>query len=185
MSTKIYNAYKYTGKNIESLFRELQNFKKKYVEWKYGCVLFYLMDNCYREGLKIEAVEGWQIIELMKKYTDIGGWDVLNMQASVMVYPYKGDLYIQFFGVDRLDSKFKNKKDFHYQDQTDKPSIITEKQWENRSKTWDKILGATHTPIDSGLSLSLDTFNIRLDIASRVAEYIRDKFKGEKSEDIK
>lgn len=46
-------------------------------------------------------------------------------------------------------------KDYHYQNQTDKPDEISKKAWDRRRDDWDKAIGPDYIPINHGLSITL------------------------------
>ncbi len=46
-------------------------------------------------------------------------------------------------------------EDYHYQNQTDKPDDIADKEWEEREKDWDKAIGPDYIPARHGLSYTL------------------------------
>ncbi|EGR4074983.1 hypothetical protein DDO73_18190 [Vibrio cholerae] len=50
-------------------------------------------------------------------------------------------------------------EDYHYQDSTDKPSEISEQEWEMRRLAWEEALPIGTNPIDRGLSFSLVTWH--------------------------
>ncbi len=47
-------------------------------------------------------------------------------------------------------------KDYHYQNQTDRPDDISEKAWRKRQKDWEQAL-PTHIPLNDGLAIQLTT----------------------------
>lgn len=134
MSTKIFNAYRYTGDSINTLLEDLRQCK----EWYSQKVLDMLLDLF--KGNEVSSASLFDITEQM-----LSGKIkmVLNPEDAVMVYPHQDDLYVQFFCKEgyipemvELSGRF---EDCHYQNQTDKPEDVTEEQWECRSEIWDAI----------------------------------------------
>ena len=76
----------------------------------------------------------------------------LKGHISMHLYPHEGDTLVLFFG----DSEAMNvitdalvpdvMQDYHYQNQTDIPEGISEKEYEERRKAWDSVLGADGVP---------------------------------------
>jgi hypothetical protein len=153
MSTKIYNAY-VTHLSLNEL---LPKFIKITSEIKELCINRFLEDVYELAVYSFDRDHKKKTFEEIKEFhfKDYYKESFINYGLTVLLYPYKDATYMMFFGQVKFLEKFKNKlklKDFHYQDQTDKPKNISEKNWENRIKIWDKILGGDGygKPIDHG-----------------------------------
>lgn len=46
-------------------------------------------------------------------------------------------------------------KDYHYQNQTDRPDEISSRAWNKRRDDWDKAIGPDYVPINHGMSITL------------------------------
>jgi hypothetical protein len=160
MSTKIYNAYAYSGDNgIFGLFKVLEELKQKHIEQEIRTK--YVFFDFSQETGRVETE--FHVYRLIEEETRKGLNHPHNMAASVAIYPHKRKLYVQFFGVnEKLIKKCGCFKDFHFQNQVDKPKRITYAEWEHREKIWDEIFAEDKpsTPSDCGLVFKLDTFDI-------------------------
>jgi len=133
MSTKIYNAYKYTGENIEMLLEDLRECKNWYSEWVIDRIT-----SIFKPDVSTGVL--WDI---MGNILNGNGKILLNPEDAVLVYPHSGDLYVQFFCKEQvigdmlsLSGRF---VDFHYQNQTDMPDDISVAEWEGRALIWEEI----------------------------------------------
>ncbi len=50
-------------------------------------------------------------------------------------------------------------KDYHYQNQTDRPEDISAREYSQRSKDWNKAIGPDYIPVNHGLEFELLTFD--------------------------
>lgn len=173
MSTKIYDAYKYNG-NLHSLLNQLKETRKEYQEEMINVLSFF-------DKLEIEVENGKKVMvkdlqdemlgelffgDYLEKRMKIGYREPQNISASVVLYPYKDDIYLHFFGLKRkYVDKIDGLTDFHYQNQSDmsnynweeekwenmseKRQNELEKDWDKRSEIWDEVLGY-NTPSESG-----------------------------------
>lgn len=185
MSTKIYYAYKYDG-TIHDLMKILFKIRMKYwkncreelKKWggftakkflEHEGIAKHLLpyhkssleelenkyDGKYRDK-PIYELSYCDIDYILQTYIRSGYNELLNFQASIVVYTHKENIYVQFFGV-RGVKKYINKKfsDFHYQNQTDRDEKISDEEWKNREKVWDYIFKVTDKPSMSGLAFPL------------------------------
>jgi hypothetical protein len=92
----------------------------------------------------------------------------LDFDCSMVVFYYHKKVYVQFFNFNRKwDDVFKELrkirkiKDWHYQDQADKPDNVSEKTWVERENVWEGIFKEheADTPAQCGFSVN---FNNRL-----------------------
>jgi hypothetical protein len=169
MSTKIYNAYIYHG-TIDELFLDLKKIRKQYhkkfaKEFAKNCFIcadlppmyfdrfceveFYSSDKRQVGRKRVADLPAYKLVTFLDFFIQSKVNHPLNIEASCVVYPYAGNLYVQFFGYSpRLSKKF---KDFHYQNQTDWPEGMTEKEWCQRERVWEVIFKNTDTPSSAGL----------------------------------
>jgi hypothetical protein len=175
MSTKIYNAYKYNG-SLYNLLNQLKDIRKEYQEEKIELLShFTTLEIEVENGRKVmlkdldnEILGDMFFVDYLEKRMKIGYNEPENISASVVLYPYKNDIYLHFFGlkqkyIDKIDGLI----DFHYQNQSDQSNYDWEKEkweemseerqkeleedWDNRASIWDEILGY-NTPSESGFS---------------------------------
>jgi hypothetical protein len=161
MSTKIYDAYKWSGTSMEELLSKLKTMRDLYLEYIAARIVPWSKNS-----------EFIAFMDLIQDETTKGLNSPLNIEASVVVYPFNSEIYIQFFGVPKLvftpifgDSI----SDYHYQDQSDQPEDISDGDWEARKELWDKILD-WNAPSVSGFSYTLCNEYDSYNVASRVRE---------------
>lgn len=78
-----------------------------------------------------------------------------NPTANAVVYrdPHKGWL-VQFFSETEL-SLPKTFRDYHYQNQSDRPPNISEKEWGERKHCWKRVFRDVSVPAEAGFTFSL------------------------------
>jgi len=166
MSTKIYNAYKATY-NIEQLMKFIKELKKDYLKECKRKII-----NCRTHSSRNEEYKKmsyFEFIDEVKKQMNSGIQSEMNISASICVFFYENNIYIQFFEVPYKLYKNKIKTasigggfliDFHFQNSTDCPGEISEKEWKHREKTWELIV-PSGVPSDSGLVFNLiNTYDV-------------------------
>lgn len=94
-------------------------------------------------------------------------WD---FTFSVSVVPHDGHVLILTYGANRPEFKTLIEqagfKDFHYQNQTDRPDDICEAEWAARAKTWDEALPtgrAVDVAYEFHLATWMDLLTVRYD----------------------
>jgi|SRR5579884_2410585 len=159
MSTKIYDFYKYTGGDISDLLSWLRQLREKYIDYE--------VDMLSKLGVKKEKM--LEFSELLDDHTRKGIRSPFNIEASVVVFIHKKDLYVQFFGVP--DELYENASliDSHYQNQTDQPEEVSDEEWQQRRKLTDEIF-IDGRPSRDGLTFVLADYWDTLEIARRVNE---------------
>ena len=144
MSTKIYNAYLYSG-NMEQLLVLLQDFRE---EWLKACLQAFLRlirDDFERRRSNPEQVKLYEndkelMLDSAKKITDKIReetakkynliFDFYDIKAAASIYVYDGKIVLHFFADPCLDetralfeefleTNDKCLTDYHYQDQAD------------------------------------------------------------------
>ena len=83
----------------------------------------------------------------------------LDYPFEVMIYPYHGNLYGNFFGTNYGYGKDENVDllmtivdEYWYGDQGDPDPNLTWRQWQQRSKVWNGIFDVYDTPRENGIS---------------------------------
>ena len=86
----------------------------------------------------------------------------LDYPFEVMIYPYHGNLYGNYFGPEYAYGKDENidllmsiVDDYWYGDQGDPDPNLTCRQWRQRSKVWNGIFDAYDTPRENGVSFMI------------------------------
>jgi hypothetical protein len=163
MSTKIYNAYKWNGTSFEVLLGKLKQLRIEFIEEISKELALYTENMTYLE-----------ILYKLQEETLKGYRSPFNLETSAVAFPVNGEIYLQFFGVsDKLRRRvFKGElTDYHYQNQTDKPSRVSYKEWEERRKFWDIVLpDEFDRPSIAGFSYNVCTKTDEAWVALKVRE---------------
>ena len=144
MSTKIFYAYKYNGL-LEELLSDLKKVRKEYYD-----IVFAEMNH----GI-------WLIKDNKEKYKrvkEIQEFVLRELSGEVAIYLCETYFYCQFFCAPHILNQIKLSDkfiDFHYQNQTDRPSKIKVKEWKERERIWDKIFDDTSIPALDGLTFEI------------------------------
>ncbi len=144
MSTKIYNAYRYKGNNVNRLIEMLRKIKQDYI-----------IEKAREIGERRDCPEDWKaLVERIRLDSSKDTYEPFGISASAAIYFVKDEIYVQFFEVpNEIIKKHKRYlKDWHYQNSTDCPSHIDEKEWTERERFWDKVLKKYLRPSDIALS---------------------------------
>jgi len=162
MSTKLYNGIKFKSNNIKEVLDQLISVKETAKKIAIDSIsdrelsLFIatnkLLDkDCFTITRElIEAVDS----------NSYNKWSfVPRLHFSVVIYPTKeGDIYGYYF--DSNKKEFRDLiepfyTDFHYQNQTDPPTDVTEEEWDFRREKWDELIDYKFK--DTGLTYELVT----------------------------
>ena len=94
-------------------------------------------------------------------------------KTTIVFLPCKNEVFAMLFGNTNVAQKAMKKRfvDYHYQNQTDRPSNITKTEWNKRKADWDIALPDDAIPSHHGLSFDL----FRLDDVVFELNLIRDK----------
>lgn len=162
--------------NFDSILKNA-NYENKNSDAFYNLIVLQILTN-YTTKILVDKHFG--------KINTNGSFIFSEFDMSVFLFPYKNKilLYVPDY------SYYKNKKehclfkdiknikgvkDYHYQDQTDKPANISKKSWEKRDKTWQKVLSykkQNSYDINNGLKLSIDnilsTKNFRINLFENI-----------------
>ena len=151
MSTKIYNAYKFVGKDIHELVSKLKDMRREHI-----AATVYMLRGTIRDfsGSSMDelSVAYHKLADLVREDMKSGVNSSFNLTAAAVIYSFEGQLYIQFFGLDKnviISPQYFI--DFHYQNQVDRPDDITDIEWAERERVWD----SHDIPSKSGLTFSL------------------------------
>ena len=168
MSTKIYNAYRVKpGYKIEDIIYDWQIRGRQNAESilsafiiklcgivdktskKYKQELKRMKDYKYEDDLADEFARLKTIIAMVRqKYNEqltSMERNPFNFDTSISFRFHKRRIYVQTYCdwtmKEALDfvNKDRRVEDFHFQNSTDKPNHISEKEWKQRERIWDKI----------------------------------------------
>lgn len=95
-----------------------------------------------------------------------------NPVSSVMIYAHPdGGTVVQFFGIERGSEKLLRKavkkigaRDYHYQNQSDRPRNVSAKEWKMREAAWDIILPDAGIPDENGFAFDLVSKKLAIEI---------------------
>jgi hypothetical protein len=191
LSTKIYNAYRFDG-SLDDLMKHLQEFREKWLKmWEDA-----LFEKMKELPSPDQRMEFWSKVEKDTR-KEFNRWGDLDIKANCVIYPHKGNLYVQFF-VDLEPFRISKPLfvdedvrfvDYHYQDQTDpwydneglegEELEKAERDWEERKIVWNQIFDENWTPSSTGLSYafgnSYDLYLLKSKIFSRLRELKNDR----------
>jgi hypothetical protein len=147
MSTKIYNGIKFKSKDYYQLLQELLEVKNKSKEVSKNLIsdrdLLYFIS-----GNKLEDKDSFFIAQEFLDAADSNNkskWTFSpNIHFSVVVYPTpEGDIYGYYFDSNKKEYNELLKPlytDFHYQNQSDPPTNLSEEEWDFRREKWDQLV---------------------------------------------
>jgi hypothetical protein len=147
MSTKIYNGIKFKSKDYYQLLQELLEVKNKSKEVSKNLIsdrdLLYFIS-----GNKLEDKDSFFIAQEFLDAADSNNkskWAFSpNIHFSVVVYPTpEGDIYGYYFDSNKKEYNELLKPlytDFHYQNQSDPPTNLSEEEWDFRREKWDQLV---------------------------------------------
>lgn len=193
MSMKIYNGIKFKSNNPEEIIAQLNSIKKRAVEnsIKYitegrGAaqavhVAGYTKDTVFDINVK----DYKQLLDFREKL-DISfnkryrSWDDPAFRFIVVVIPYNSQMY----GISYHEEIEENYKllepfieEYHYQNQTDKPDELSDKEWDERSDVWNEIFDKYVAPSDAGFTYEIvKSDDLELDAIRKLIENYRNRF---------
>jgi hypothetical protein len=161
MSTRIYDAFKINDGKLETVFAIKRGLEPRYERHVLKTLNRVGDDFLVRDLKFIQATPAVErLLDKRIKRIPIGDLlevidlvmarnlkEPLNFSTSMVLFYHKDNIYIQFFGVDfdtgrEYISDLEKKdiiSDFHYQNQTDAPYDISEKDFKARGEVWNGI----------------------------------------------
>lgn len=159
MSTKIYEAYRLPAKNLNKFLDRAKNHSMNKVVERVQL----LMDSMKPEGFYKALVKKWKDEKYIKEYyrdgnpTQYTRFDVVmdccreaathsrrdpifDIECGWSARMYEDDAFLIPYGEEYLRKDFRvprYAKDFSYWNNTDKPDNVSDKEWNNRYKTWN------------------------------------------------
>ena len=146
MSTKLYNGIRFKSRNMGDILQQLISIRKDAVK-------------IANELLTIEEIKSFIILNNLigadchKIYkalvTDLNS-DCrtllsINFNFTISLIPEKNGYVYGYYFADHQKEYFEMiepfVEDYHYQNQCDKPDNISNREWNNRRKKWNKLLG--------------------------------------------
>lgn len=151
MSTKLYTGIKFKSNKLSTVIRQLNSLKEEAKEnvmktfrkegkyWNF-IALVNLYENAIENGKKVETE--WDLMWILKDELEKNN-NKFWFEFGVTIFERKNKLYGVYY-----DQTGKNHKmlfdrdiavDYHYQDQTDKPDNVSNRNWYFREKVWKDI----------------------------------------------
>ena len=183
MSTKIYDAYEFTGENkdlasvmeiMQTVKKETEENAKKEIMDDMACNIQRRLDLYHFHGEKLLDPAVTTDENLLKEYNLIAnGHEKLLTHycyndikennfpsfsyAKVALFPLKDRILAMTFGNHSMIGKtfYKYFKDYHYQNQTDRPENISVAEWKKREQDWEEALGPDYIPTRHGIFFEL------------------------------
>lgn len=116
----------------------------------------------------IGELQHYELCEILESIAQMQMSAPFDFAASVMMYHCENTMILQFIGIPFLYKDSKKLlarhvkkgtlKDFHYQDQADKPEEITRKEWDFRKRIWKKIWKDVSRYSQAGFAFDLHSF---------------------------
>lgn len=178
MSTKIYNGYILSKMDMQELLQFCKEMAHEMREAKKQSIISTIanlivdkldriavgefdMDNYIKESKPPKSLYGDSlryVKERIKKLTEYERDPVFDFKSNAMFFPMEDKILCLLFQDNRELLKIWNKKvkEYHYQDQCDKPSKISAKAWKQRKADWNHVLGGDGwgKPIDNGFEFT-------------------------------
>lgn len=156
MSTKIYNAWR-ADKPASKVFAGLVKWRRVIRERASNQVVAAIAAEYENESRK----------EAMPKIVEILDRNIrrpIAVQCSAVVYPIAPKTtLLTIHGTDeiercpRVDAFVKGIRDYHYQNQTDRPDSISADEWKARKQTWGLVFAEWWQPCRAGLVFEIVT----------------------------
>ena len=176
MSWKIYGAYRYKG-NIQQLVKDLDMIRGWHRETMLNeCANTY--DGYFTKKGKAELT--WNKIheDLLSAHGEghqppkdcIANY-MLDTRGSAVVYIRPSGLYVQFYTnrlVEKKIEKHPRFKDWHWQNQCDRPDEVSGKEWAVRERFWKKIFDKQSTPSAVGLIREFSDSRLRHELGQKI-----------------
>lgn len=181
MSTKIYNGYKFRKPanllQIKNFCVKLQKKITPLAQNQYKRTYLTELANAYDRN-QFGFFDDCMYFINKSSYFNMGIMDFMSARMdkiaqtrerdpqydfnfSITIHPLKNGEVLLLLFTERSDftkafDTMKEIQDYHYQNQSDRPSRISEKKWNQRKIDWDEALGGDGwaTPIESGLSFT-------------------------------
>jgi hypothetical protein len=163
MSTRIYDAY-ITDARPSHILHSLQKLKEQLLASSKIELRRLLTPNPV-EGVTSEMLcESRLLIARVGIMSVFRGQHTFNKTCSAVIYILAEKTVVQFFGIDKSMKleiagflEMVNGKDYHYQNQTDKPDDVSDEEWAERERFWDAVFDIDPIPANVGFTYELIT----------------------------
>lgn len=146
MSTKLYHGIRFKYRNMADILQQLISIRKETVKLANELLTvndlkLFIVDKNILNKTDYE-IEKELINELNSNCRVI--WSP-KFNFTISLIPEKNGYVYGYYFADNVKEYFEKiepfVEDYHYQNQCDKPDNISNREWNNRRKKWDKILG--------------------------------------------
>jgi len=164
MSTKIYTGIRFhKATDIFQLHTELVELGNRARE-RAPELLVETMRSWVKPGETLTYESGAKLIEALEedynKNNPKGIRSMIDADLEIVVYPYHGKFYGQYFCDWRPLEKWLLEQDifedFAYWNNTDEPEDMNWEEWQFRGQIWDDILERNSVPAEAGLTIKLN-----------------------------
>lgn len=212
MSIKIYDAYEYSG-TLEELMAWLHEFRKLYekiaVEELYPLLLaeesmakfdpdryknmgYRSLRRIAERELFKDITNYFNTMEGLQAFIECGLNEALNINASVVVYCFRGKTVVHFFGLDfgfrkhtlKLRDHIYNEEklsDYSFWNNTDEPEGMGKEEWEERAKFYYDLMEDHSFHNSVGLSYELSNTESLMYICKAIADKARRERRNEEN----
>jgi len=206
MSTKIYNGIIFTKKmSLVSLKKEIDNLRPKVTELVRkmynsfaGAYIARIIDMKTFKLFTKDQIEEFKnrnlcpithsFFRLCERTDEIKKTSTrdpeVDFDLSMVVFPVTGSKLLGMYFCEKKeleDILFRELpiKEYHYQDSTDRPEDISDKEWSRRERDWDKALGGNGyaIPAEAGFTIQISPVNSIISSADEILDNIPSKKK--------
>lgn len=145
MSAKLYNGIRFKSRNMADILQQLVSLRKDIVKYANNLldveeIKFFIIIN------KLNDANCHEIFRKIIDSLNSTNRTILSIRFnfSIALIPEKNGYVYGYYFVDYeeyFDLIKPFVEDYHYQNQCDKPDNISNREWNNRRKKWDKLLG--------------------------------------------
>lgn len=178
MSFNVYTGIKFRTKNIETALNQLKSIREQALKNMANSLLdwnFYGLASKMGDYLKKDIIRYKEDpsemnllavkFEIIRELHRIGDNTEnarlraeLDYPFEVMIYPYHGNLYGNYFGIsgqENIDLLMTIADDYWYGNSGDPDPKLTSRQWNQRSKVWNGIFNEYNYPRQIGVSFMI------------------------------
>lgn len=161
MSTKIWEAYRLSASvNLWEFLRDVRRkaetaaradlvtrVKAIVTDYRTNPKDRALYDEALKRDKDSPPLSPWNAMDYLRmryKEAERNEWIMFDFGVSITVRECEGRFYLipyDRMGVLKFLRRDPRVSDFHYQNQTDRPPRMTNREWGHRRRTWDKMFG--------------------------------------------
>lgn len=180
MSTKIYNGFKFKdGIDLMKVHKLIMSFRvevkdivfEEIAKWSAKRVSYLYDKHCLFEKVKKDNNFVFDVYQELKdrkikiKKTNQRDPEI-DFTFNISILPMNNKILGIYYGENKRIIDAWNSKsyvvEYHYQNQTDRPNLISTKEWKQRRRDWYKVLPGYGIPSECGFSADISNFNYPL-----------------------